>query len=179
MLFRSTEDRRWCQYCYQFAHEFTHILAGFDDELWKRNNWFEETLCEVASLYVLRQLSEVWQTRPPQTGLKSYAPEFRRYAQGVMDQRQQVAAGQLSDFYQKHRAALEASPKNRDLNGAMAIPLLTVMEGAPAAWEAVGWLNARPSPEGQTFKEYMAAWREAVPLKHRPVVDEMRRLFGV
>ena len=49
---------------YQFAHEFCHILCNFDDD-WKGNNWFEETMCETSSLFVLRRLSKEWEERPP------------------------------------------------------------------------------------------------------------------
>ena len=174
-----TEDYLWCQYVYQFSHEFCHILSGFEDRAWKRNNWFEETVCEVASLFVLRRLSEVWADHPPYSNWQQYAPEFRRYAQGVMDGRTQVGDGHLGDFYRKHRKTLEETPRDRSLNGAMALPLLELFEGAPESWEAVAWLNRSPSPEGGTFAEYLENWRSAVPVKHRNFVDEVRRRFGL
>lgn len=174
-----TEDHLWCQYVYQFSHEFCHILCGFDDEAWKANNWFEETLCETASLFVLRRLSEVWADRPPFPNWLEYAPEFRRYAQGVMDSRSQVGNGHLADFYRQHRRELEQTPRDRSLNGAMALPLLELMEGTPASWQAVTWLNSSPSPEGETFAAYLERWRAAAPVRHREFVTEVMRRFGL
>ena len=53
----NTGDRHWAQHAYQFAHEFTHILANYDEHE-RRNKWFEESICEMASLFVLRRMSE-------------------------------------------------------------------------------------------------------------------------
>ena len=68
---------------------------------------------------------------------------------------------------------------DRSLNGAMALPLLELFEGAPESWEAVAWLNRTPSPEGETFAEYLEKWRSAVPARHRSFVGEVMRRFGV
>ena len=51
----NTSDRYWCQYAFQFAHEIGHILCRYKDGD-STNKWFEETLCETASLYAL----EAW-----------------------------------------------------------------------------------------------------------------------
>lgn len=174
-----TEDRRWCQYAYQFSHEFCHILCGFNDDPWKHHRWFEETLCETASLFVLRRLADVWTERPPWPNWRGYAPEFRRYAQHVMDSRSQVGKGHLGDFYRKHRQTLENTPRDRTLNGAMALPLLELLEGTPESWEAVVWLNSAPSAEGETFAAYLERWRAAVPGRHQGFVTEVMRRFGV
>lgn len=172
-----TEDRLWCPYVYQFSHEFCHILCGFHDGPWKENDWFEETMCETASLFVLRRLADSWGQNPPFENWRNYAPEFRHYAQGIMDSRTQVGEGHLGDFYRKHRRELERTPRDRALNGAMALPLLALMEGAPESWEAVAWLNRRPSPEGEDFAAFLERWRAAVPVRHRDFVGEVMRRF--
>jgi hypothetical protein len=174
-----TQDYLWCQYVYQFSHEFCHILAGFEDRAWKANHWFEETLCETASLFVLRRLGGVWDRQPPYPNWRTYAPEFRRYAQGVMDSRVQVGDAHLADFYRKHRTTLERTPQDRALNGALALPLLEMFEGAPEAWEAVAWLNRTPTPKGESFNAFLERWRAAVPVRHRGFVGEVMRRFGV
>lgn len=173
-----THDLYWCQYAYQFGHEFCHILSNFDDD-WKGNNWFEETMCETASLFVLRRLAREWEERPPYPNWKSYAPQFRQYAGDVMDSRSQVGSAHLGDFFRKHRRELEATPRDRALNGAMAVVLLGIMEGAPASWEAMSWLNSSPSRPGETFPAYLEKWWLAVPPKHKPFVEEIIRRFDL
>ncbi|MDB6071134.1 MAG: hypothetical protein JWL81_2305 [Verrucomicrobiales bacterium] len=174
-----TTDYLWCQYTYQFSHEFCHILCGFREQAGNRNRWFEETLCEAASLFVLRRLSDVWVESAPYQGGREYAPEFRRYAQTVMDSRSQVGNGRLGNFYLKNRKTLESTPRDRSLNGAMALPLLELLEGSPQSWEAVAWLNSAPAAEGDGFAEYLEKWRGAVPVRHREFVGEVMRRFGL
>lgn len=173
-----THDLYWCQYAYQFAHEFCHILSNFDDD-WKGNNWFEETMCETASLFVLRSLAREWGERPPYPNWKAYAPQFRQYADDVMDSRSQVGSAHLGDYFRKHQRELEATPRDRDLNGAMAVVLLGIMENSPASWEAVTWLNSSPSRPGETFPAYLEKWWLAVPARHRAFVEEIIRRFDL
>lgn len=173
-----TQDLYWCQYAYQFAHEFCHILSNFDDD-WKGNNWFEETMCETASLFVLRRLSKEWDEHPPYPVWKSYAPQFRQYASDVMDSRSQVGSEHLGDFFRKHQRELESTPRDRALNGAMAVVLLGVMEGSPGSWEAVTWLNSSPSPPGEAFPVYLQKWHDAVPARHHAFVEEIMRRFDL
>jgi len=96
-------------------------------------------------LFVLRRLSDVWAESPPYQGGRDYAPEFRRYAQTVMDSRSQVGNGRLGNFYLKNRKTLESTPRDRSLNGAMAVPLLELVEGSPQSWEAGAGLNRAPA----------------------------------
>jgi len=174
-----TQDYLWCQFVYQFSHEFCHILCGYREDALNRNRWFEETLCEAASLFVLRRLPDVWSERPPCQAWRSYAPEFRHYAQQVMDSRSQVGSGHLGDYYWKNRRTLESTPRERNLNGAMALPLLALLEGAPESWEAVASLNSAPSEAGETFAAYLARWQAAAPARHRGFIGEVIRLFEV
>ena len=62
----TSQDRRWNQYAYQFAHEFCHVLSGYEDLKDNPNNWFHETICELASVFTLRRMAERWPTHPPQ-----------------------------------------------------------------------------------------------------------------
>lgn len=158
-----TADWFWCQYVYQFAHEFCHILCGFDDDPYKGNNWFEEALCEVASLHVLRVLADQWVKAPPYPNWKTFAPEFRRYAEEVRNSRVRIGSGKLPEYVQRHRKELESSPTDRDLNGAVAVMLLPVFESDPSGWKSIQWLNSMPSTAGESFDAYLRKWHRAIP----------------
>lgn len=173
-----TQDLYWCQYSYQFAHEFTHVLAGFNAG-WNGNKWFEETVCETASLFSLRRMAELWRKDPPNPVWKSYAPRFAEYAGDVIDSRSQVSASRLGDFYRKNAATLRNNPVDRPLNGAIAAVLLPLFESSPEQWRAVSWLNSAPSPEGESFDGYLKKWLRAVPDRHKAFVREIMNLFQV
>ncbi len=173
-----TQDLFWCQFSYQVAHEFCHILSGFDED-WKGNLWFEESLCETASLFVLRRMAKTWLTSPPHEHWKSYAPRFTEYTDDIMERRTAVPDSKLPAFYQKNQATLLKNPVDRDLNGTFSLSLLRLLETSPHYWEALTWLNSAPSKEGETFAAYLDKWKQATPERCRGMVFEVRKRFGI
>ena len=176
-----TGDTLWAQYAYQFAHEFCHILCKFEEDF-PGNKWFEETLCEAASLFAMRAMSKSWAKDPPYSNWKSYRHNLASYADDVIrgnDRIREIYEKGLSGFYLVHKQELTANPTRRDLNGAMAIVLLHLLEQEPKHWEAVRWINHASSPEGETFADYLSAWHRAVPSRHKSFVAEIARLYGI
>ena len=170
----------WSQYAYQFSHEFCHVLCGYDKDD-RGNLWFEETLCETASMFTMRAMSKSWKSDPPYSNWKDYRDALRNYVDDIIRKRTKVHdiyADGLAAFYQKHHAALRKDPTQRDLNGAMAIVLLHLFEEEPTRWEAVRWLNSAPSPADETFNQYLQKWHTAVPKRHQPFVKTIAHLYG-
>ena len=77
----TAHDRHWSQFAYQFSHEFCHVLSDYERLRENPNNWFHETICEVASLFTLRQMAKRWLTEPPFSNWKDYAKHLANYAQ--------------------------------------------------------------------------------------------------
>ena len=96
-----THKTFWSQYAFQFAHEFGHIICGYKagDQ---SNQWFEESLCETASLFALRRMSEAWKTAPPYPNWKSYGPSFRKYAQDRIDEHPWPKATSVAAWYHEN-----------------------------------------------------------------------------
>ncbi len=173
-----TQGTYWSQYAYQVSHEFCHVLAGFDDD-WKGNLWFEETLCETASLFALRHMAETWKTSPPYPNWKSYSSALQGYVADVIKSREVIPAGGLPEFYEKHAAQLQSTPNDRAVNGAMAVVMLDLFEREPARWESLTWLNSSPSRPGETFQEYLLKWQRAVPQRHKEFIAVVMKKFGL
>ena len=176
-----TEKTYWSQYAYQFAHELTHVLCGFR-EGYQGNQWFEETVCETGSLYVLRAMSRTWKTAPPYENWKDYRDSLRSYADDVIrgrDKASEIYAHGLSAFYLAHKSVLQQQPNVRELNGAMALVLLHLLEESPERWEAVRWLNSGRTGASETFPAYLQRWHDAVPERHRDFVERIADLYGV
>lgn len=177
----ATGGTYWSQYAYQFSHELCHVLSGCEDDF-KGNLWFEESLCEAASLYCLRRMSEEWRTRPPYPNWRDYAPALADYARDLIDRRAllpELRKEGLPAFYRRHRARLASEPCDRELNGAIAVVLLELLEAEPHAWQAIRWLNPSPSPDGETFQAYLRKWHDAAPRTHRPFIARLADRFGV
>jgi hypothetical protein len=176
-----TSKTLWAQYSYQFSHEFCHVLCGYDQDD-SGNLWFEETLCETASLFTMRAMARSWKTDPPYSNWKDYRDALRNYTDQVIAKRtniQEIYGKGLPAFYQKHQATLRKTPTERDLNGAMSLVLLHLFEEQPTHWEAVRWLNSTPSPAGETFEQYLKKWHGAVPKRHQPFVKKLAELYGL
>ena len=173
-----TQDRRWAQLAFQFAHELCHILCGYVDDR-NPNQWFEETLCETASLYALRRMAETWKTDPPYANWKDYAQVLGDYAQDRFEKYGLKPEQDLPAWYRGHEKALREKATLRDKNTAVAIRLLPIFEEDPARWRAVAYLNKVRARGDQPFDRYLGNWRRAAPAKWKPVVDAVARRLGV
>jgi len=174
----NVEDRRWAQFAFQFGHEMGHIVCGYA-EYPNPNKWFEETLCEAASLFVLSRMAETWRTRPPYPHWKDYAASLRKYR----DERTAVArlpAGTtLAAWFRPKEPSLRKDGTQRELNLTMAAAILPLLEEAPERWAAVRTLNAVHGDASRSFADYLRDWSRSTPEKHRPVIAEIAERFGV
>lgn len=167
----------WCQYAYQWAHEFCHILCGYRDD-GRDNKWFEETLCEMASLYAMRRMSESWEKDPPYPNWKDYRHSLMQYAEDVIASREKIGRDELGAFYKKHADELRKNATLRDLNGAMAVALLPLFEEEPEQWNAIRYLNTEPAEKGIPLREYFAKWHKSAPKGHQAFISKIARAFG-
>ncbi|MFM8892225.1 MAG: hypothetical protein ACKOTB_11510 [Planctomycetia bacterium] len=171
----------WSQYAYQYAHELCHVLCAAGPG-YQGNRWFEETLCETASLFAMRAMARTWKHTPPFANWRDYRDSLRDYTDEILRGRERVheifAVG-LPAFYRGHRAELERDPGGRELNGAMAVVFLQFFEEDPARWESVRWLNATRPRDGDSFQTYLQNWHDAVPAKHRPFVTLVADLYAM
>jgi len=175
-----TGGRFWCQYAYQFAHEFCHVLCGARPGD-RSHLWFEETLCETASLYVIRGMARSWRTDAPYPHWRDYRDALGDYADQTMrrwPRAEEIARDGLAAFHARHESRLLVNPVDRDLNGAMAGVLLRCFEETPEHWRAVRWLADVKAGPARTFAAHLAAWHAAVPDRHRAFVARIAALFG-
>jgi hypothetical protein len=174
----ATGKTYWSQYAFQFAHEFCHVLCNYR-EGGRGNKWFEEALCEVASLFALGRMAETWKTDPPYPNWKSYAPALRKYADQRIKEARLPADTTLAQWYERHAEQLRKSPHPSDESRIVAGELLPLFEKHPQHWEAIGYLNsARPS-ESRSFSAYLEDWHKSSPEKHKPFIRQIAERFGI
>ena len=176
-----TSKTFWSQYSYQVAHEFGHVHCGFQPGP-NHNQWFEESVCETASLFCLRAMAKSWQTKPPYPNWASYAPALGKYAEDVITKRtykSEFETKGLAKFYRDHEAEFRGNATERQLNGAIALALLPYLEEQPSRWAAFRWLNATARPDHEPFADYLRRWEQNAPAEHKPTVQGIRKLFGL
>ena len=174
----------WSQYAYQFGHELMHIYCNYregDDS----TDWFEETLCETSSLFVLRRMAEAWEKKPPFPNWKDYSASLRDYAARRIEEHALPRQGRktLAAFYALHAADLPRGrhdePQRRAVYSTMATALLPLFEEKPEQWAAVEFLNRAKPERGLSFARHLDNWEQQCPEKHRALVRAIRREFGL
>ncbi len=172
-----TRDRAWAQLAYQFSHELCHVMCNYRN-VKNEQLWFEETLCEVASIFALRQMGKAWKTDAPYSNWKSYSVSLIDYAKNRLTAVDQ-SSDTLEEIYLDNREELNATAINRDVNNMLACKLLPIFENFPAGWEAVRYLNRGPAEENRSFEGYLRAWHGRVPEAQKALVNEIAAGFGI
>lgn len=166
----------WAQYAFQFSHEFCHILSNYREEE-HDHSWFEEALCELASLFVLRRMSETWTTSPPFEESEDFAPALAEYAANRVSGARLKPGQALSAWYAAYRLEHDDPLHDRHLHRVVAVALLGLFEEAPSRWAAIATLNGNEPETSRTLQEYFDGWSRRTPPRHRPVIGEIARLL--
>jgi len=174
----NTGDRYWCQYSYQIAHEFCHVLCRFRNGS-RRNLWFEESLCEMASMFALRSMAKTWKTAPPYPNWKSYSALIRDYVKDLETKHALPEGLSLADYYSMHSEKFEKDAVNRTMNGKIAGALLIAFETNPEHWPSILYINKGKAKEDIPFSEYLKNWLNQAPKKHHIFIHSLARQFGI
>ena len=184
-VFLSARDTYWSQYVYQFSHVLCHILTHFDSYKKHKHKWFEESLCELASLHVLRSLARVWKEDPPSGVFEAsaFARHHQSYAEKVERKTAIRPQSDLPDWINRNIDLLEKNSTCRELNRIVAVSLLCSFRENPALWRDCGWLNCWDVRKDRSFSEYLNSWTDYLH-KHSPkeeprAPDVVRELFAV
>lgn len=176
VMMLSSGGTYWSQHAYQVAHEFCHILCRYKDGD-KTNLWFEESLCELASIYAMRQMAITWETSPPYRNWKDYRKALKKYADDVAGKYVLPEGKAFPAWFKENREQLSKKPTQRALNGVVAVQLLPIFEKTPEAWQALPYLNLGRGKEKQSFNEYLRAWHDNAPERLRPHIVKIAEEF--
>ena len=174
----NTGDRYWCQYAFQFAHEIGHIICQYKDGD-PTNKWFEEMLCETASLYALRSMARSWKTQPPYPNWTGYAAHLQKYADERIDRFRLPEGKHLATFYAENASHLKTHTTDRKKNAAIAVELLPLFESQPQGWRALHYINKSVWKESQDFTTYLRNWYNHTPKDLKPFVEKVAEKFGI
>lgn len=179
------KDRRWGEYVYEFAHELCHIMSNYDAQLRrdsrKYNQWFEETLCETASLYTLRSMAVTWNSAPPRPGWERDAAKLQAFAQQlILEEHRHLPEGTpLAEWLREHEEALRNDPYLREKNEVVAKLLLPLFEKDPENVDSLHYLNLEPAEAKADLQKYLHAWYDNAPVRHKTFVASILKLLGV
>ena len=172
----TARDNYWCQFAYQFSHELCHVLSDCERLEGYPNNWFHESLCELASVFTLRCMAETWQDNPPYPGRCDYADSLAAYAEELLSrkERQLPTDMDLSTWLQCEEESLRRDRYQRDKNAVAAYILLPIFENDPAGWNAI-----RRLPSSSTmFRDYLPEWQTLAESTEKAFVKRIVDAFA-
>ena len=176
----SARNHFWCQFAYQFAHEFCHVLSGYENLKENPNNWFHESLCELASVFTIQRMAERWLTHPAFPNCTDYAGALRNYWKNLLDnQETQLPEGMflhswLSLRENKLRESPVAEKEQRNNQKLVAYQLLPIFEKSPSGWNTI-----RKLPNSlDKLANYLVVWYWAVDPTDKAFVARIAEAFG-
>lgn len=182
MIRLHADQARWHLYVYEFAHEFCHVLSNYGHaggEVSRQNQWFEETICETASLYALETLATEWSVAPPEPELASHAKDLRRFFRFLIAERHRTLPEntELREWLQERQAQLRADPYRRDQNDLVAKSVLPLFFADAKSWEAISYLNLHPDDPSASLDDFMRHWHANAPERDRPFIAKLSALL--
>lgn len=177
------KGENWHLYVYEFAHELCHILSNYEEnaggDIERYNQWFEETLCETASLFTLKNLAATWKTSPPSPEWAQHADKLQRFFDLLISEghRRLPAHTPLANWLRDNEDELRNNPYLRDKNEVVANLLLPLFEGSPEKWDALSYLNLDPRDARNSLRDYLQDWYRNAPAEHKEFVTSVLNMF--
>ena len=182
-VYLATRSRYWSQYAYQFSHELCHILTNSDRFGSHKHKWFEETVCEAASLFALHRIAETWAERLPKDLFKAreFAPHHEKYVNNLEQKRTLPRSPPLTLWFAKHLEKLENNRYDRKRTEVIAVELAHAFGKQPALWRDCRLLNTWNAARNETFTEFLDEWSARVDQRDnsKSAPEIVRRMLGL
>ena len=156
----------------QFSHEYAHILANYRDPESNHQQWFEESVCVLASIYTLKRLNC--------SHLKNYVHK------SLNPKDKNIDDIDLLKWYKRNKRGLESLDwkETESINPyekpyIVSMKLMDIFEAHPDdAWSAVRYMNSDREGKNEDFCAYLNAWHRCTPSKHQHIVESIMGRFG-
>ena len=135
LILLTTKGNYWCQWVYQFGHEYCHHLI--DGELTGKVDgliWFEETVCELSSMYCLGKMITFCNhhTNPY---LRRFAPSVQGYLDDLLRRGEDEVPPHLS--IERNLHLLSQPVLHRDIYHSIARQALPLFVECPSLWKII------------------------------------------
>jgi len=161
-------------------------MFGGGDGAWSATNpslshanmWFQESLCEMASLWALQYVGEEWEKGVPPEGERPYAHWegqgkhlISYYQNHAKDVQKFDSPAKFAEWLQSKQPLMRNGKSNRELERVVAVQLLPLFMEKPRTWEVAPYMNLGGQDKDQTLRNHLRAWHKAAPadMKHHVV----------
>lgn len=171
VIFLTCRSSSWSQGAYQFAHELCHY--SIPGEVSPPFRWLEESICQMASLFYLYELTSLWKKVdiPFRTADgQLYADCFTEYAD---EDAKECTSCDPRD--PATLASLEADCYQREKNSYIANQLLPIFKSCPDMWKAVPLLCRVPYLS--SLAASLDVWQFLTPQAAHPGFVALRQIL--
>jgi hypothetical protein len=143
-----------------------------------KNQWFEEMLCETASLYMLKRYASMWDVLTPRAEWHGYAPEIQRFTRlAITEEHRHLPRNvRFEDWFRENGPGLVSKPYLREKNELVAMTFLPLLEQT-SDWGAIEYLNVENREGDNTFYDYLVRWYRKTPPEQMQLVESAFRVF--
>lgn len=183
-------DNNWSQFIYQFAHEYCHRLIGgpMDGEL-ETTFWFEESVCEMSSMFLLKRMTERWSSMNTSIlggressdvvkalfTLNRYTPINIPYLQNLLQKNPPIDVP-LHEWLNTNMSTLSEQEYHRDLYNQISCVLFGLFSSFPALWRILPFLYRPTAAEYSDFQTFITDTipsRLTISIEHYPQLAEL------
>ena len=166
----------WDQMSYQFGHEFCHLMHNHDDMKNSRNYWFNEAICELATVWVLFEMGETWSHRAPYGNWVGYRQNLTNYAQNLINITQYTGTGaQWLETWEDAMRSKEPDAFNYPRVSELSYKFLDIFQENPEAWNAIRQMPTSSSE----MDTYMREWYDDVDTEDKEFVEAIADEMGI
>ena len=172
IIFLNAKENYWCQWVYQFAHEYCHhLIDGTLTGEWSNLLWFEETICELSSLYNLNKMIDFCTTN----GLPGYSPLVQVYLDNLMTKNKAYNLDASGGWYLEKSEILKNEKYKRDLYNAIAVMMYPLFVKNPNLWKLI--LNIGDIRSWTTLDDLFSHLEATADCSYSESLCGLRRMF--
>lgn len=189
-IFLTARGNHWSQYVFQFSHEYCHYLINgpLDGKL-ETSFWFEESICELASMFFLNRATIRWNAYQyvkvpgvPMSSSDRVLNDLKGYVknnQEYLRNRRNLSSGisiPLASWLEENMHSLSEPVYHRDLYNKIADSLLDLFIDNHDLWRILPYLYRPSLAEYSGFREFITQIvpnRLTVEVEHFPLLVEV------
>ncbi|MGG4607225.1 hypothetical protein [Providencia sp. Me31A] len=154
----------WAQMAYQLAHELCHLYCNHSSSRGHKHKWFEESLCECASIAVLYKLGSDWNNFEISAYNATYGVDITNYINDVTNSVTTIFESNkyFACWLLNNIPKLESCSTQRDINRIIAVHLFnSILNQSPENWVAITSLNLWDCYLNDRFNDFIESWLSA------------------
>ena len=153
-------------------------MHNFEDFKGNPNGWFLEGICELANLWVLRRMSETWETDPPYDNWRDYRHTLADHHRWQTSRPEVQYDGSGADWLEEWEVKLrdhDSGAFSYTRVSQLSYKFLHIFEENPKAWNVV-----RQMPNSTSvMSEYMQEWYRNVNIENKKFVAAIAEEMGI